>query len=529
MRTDDHINVNMEEDRRQRAVALVERTHKQYPQSGASLLMQFNGVTALECSLRDLGRVAERLRDLAKRRVIEIGYDGADEPAYLARPRPDFRQARTPQQRWLARAQPAEWFLTEFKHRLTGEPDPDRPGGLKFVQEVFGPVASITGIITMELGGDSEYAHHVRRMNRDAVLPGIPEDTTWPARNLNGYRGSAAGVGKSMSLEAGCAPELFWQDHYLRVSDYSGAPMKVVRADEGPEGLKALLKGLDRSRPHIIKIQMEHHGMYVRPEADGGLGPVRYAYDHPKIPYLTPEQLRPQAEIEAAQARQWALLKWLGEEFFPANPGSRFVAARDLKGWTGPSHGFDVPLDELRAAAGNMMAEWRSDPHPPDHVRSPKHYFSLADMFQMLATALAERHRTGGLPPSVRLRAVYGPLEMTPEDGSPVGEITAASIARECGRIAADLNDEAWSPVPRNAVPTFVTVDGIRLNSAQFLRHMAQVFLEPSRASLKVEMSSMFSSVALLYPRTRPMQDEGAMWTLKPAPLQSPLPGPPAR
>jgi hypothetical protein len=322
-----------------------------------------------------------------------------------------------------------------------------------------------------------------------------------------------------MSPAADCAPELFWQDNYLRLSDHSGAPVRVVPAYEGPEGLKGVLEKLDRSRPHVIKVHVAHHAMYIRPEADGGLGPARYAYDHPKVPYLLPEQLRPEQEIDAAHARQEALLKWLNSEFFPANPGSRFVTARDLKEWTGPGHGFDVSHDELRAAVSHMLAEWRSDPHPPDYARSGSRYFSLADMFQMLATSLAERHRAGTFPPSVRLNAVYGPLEMLEDYGSPVGEVAVVSLARECARIAADLNDGAWRPVPRNAVPASVTVDGIRLNAAQFLRHMAQAFLNPSSASLKVEMSSMFSSAGFLFPRTRPVRDEGAVWTLKPAPL----------
>jgi hypothetical protein len=520
-RVDDHINVNLEAERWNRAVDLVERTRKQQPDSGASLLMQFTGAMAEECSLRDRGRGVERLRELARRGVIEIGYDGSDEPAYYARPMPSFRNARTPEHRWLARTEPAAWFLTEYKHPLTGEPDPSRPGGLKLVQQIFGAVASITGVITMELGGDSEFVHQIRRMNTDAVMAGIPEGSTWPARNLHGFRGSVAGIAESMSPTPDCAPEVFWQDHYLRISDHSGAPVQVVRAYQGPDALKEVLDKLDRSRPHVIKVHLGHHAMYIPPEADGGLGPARYAYDHPKVPYFTPEQLRPAAEVAAAQAREEALLKWLHESFFPANAGSRFVASKDLKAWTPPSHRFDVSHDELRNAASKMIEEWKSDLHPPDYVRSTERYFSLADMFQMLASGLAERHRTGALPASVRLNPVYGPLNMIDDTGSPVGAVAVASIERECARIAADLNDAEWRPVPRHAVPSLITVDGIRLNSSQFLRHMAQAFLGPSSASLKVEMASMFSSAAFLFPRTRPTQDEGAMWTLKPAPLIS--------
>src|SRR5262249_54371571 len=163
---------------------------------------------------------------------IEVGYDGSEEPTFVARPRPNFRFSKTPQQRWLARSEATEWFLTEYKQYLSGEPDPSRSGGLKKTQEIFGETASAAGV-SRELGGDSEAAHEIRRSNKKALLPGFPEGASFPARNLHGYGGSIAAVSSMLSPGPDFAPEVFFQDNFLRASDTSGPGIKVVFAHQG--------------------------------------------------------------------------------------------------------------------------------------------------------------------------------------------------------------------------------------------------------------------------------------------------------
>jgi hypothetical protein len=74
--------------------------------------------------------------------------------------------------------------------------------------------------------------------------------------------------------------------------------------------------------------------------------------------------------------------------------------------------------------------------------------------------------------------------------------------------------------MPNNTIPPMFTVDGIRMNAAQFLRLMAQVIVDPSpESTLHVRMVYMITGTAMVFPKARNMQDVGATWTFKPAPL----------
>lgn len=451
-----------------------------------------------------------------------MGYDGTNEPTYLTRPQPNFRRAKTPQERWLARAEAAEWFLTEHKDFRTGEPDPSRSGGLKRTQEVFGEVAFIAGA-TNDVGNDPELVQQIGRYNHNAILAGLPEPQTYPARTIEGYRGGVAGFGSLVSQEPACPPELFWQDGILRLSDTSGPPVRVVQAHEGPEGLKAVLEGLDRSRVHVIRIQLGHPRIYMQPAFEKiNPDPVRYGYDNPKLPRLPVDAVRSREEIDAAYAREEAALKWLAEQFFPENPGSRFVSSADLKRMTPSSLGSQVPREKLQQATADLLKRWNIvGNHPPMFAYVDGEYFSLADMFQMLANALAEFQRTGSLPEAVRLTHVYGPLDMTTEQGPSQGSVTVASIATGCAQLSDALKDQAWKPVPANMIPGWVRVDGIRLNAAQFMRLMAEAFLSPSPAAkLAVRTCQMFTELGYGLPNPRRSSETGATWTLKPARLE---------
>jgi len=524
-RMDDHINLERTEEHLRRTLPMLERQRERHPRYGVAISCRFSGtVSHLLAERNRAHQLVDRINESVRRGVAEIGYDGSEEPTILTRPQPNFRRARTPQDRWLARAEAAEWFLTEFKHFLTGEPDPSRPGGLAKTQEVFGEAAFVGGV-SRELGSDSEIVHQLRRLNRNAMMPGIPEPHTYPARNLHGFGGAVEGMAGLVSPAPDCPPELYWQDHVLRLSDTSGPAVKVVNGHGGPEALKKMLEALDRSRIHVIQVRLGRPGMFLRPEFEkANPSPLQYAYDHPKMARAPSEANRPEAEIEAAFAQEETLVRWLAEDFFPANPGSRFVTSGDLMRLAATSLGSAVPKAALTRAADDLLARWKIvGNHPPAYALAEGEYFSLGDMFQLLASALAEFHRRGALPESVRPRRVYGPLEAPDDQGPSLGKVSVASVARACAELSRALNEETWKPVPENVIPAWITVDGIRLNAAQFLRLMAEGFTTGSPgASLEVRTCQMFHEPALILPSSRPQVEGGAAWTIKPARLRRP-------
>lgn len=520
---EDHLNMEITNDRLQRALNAVRELRQDHPAARATCLLLFSGTTSDALESRDLGdHMLTAVRGAAKAGLVEVGYDGSQEPTFLTWPRPNFRGAKTGEQRWLARSQAAEWFLTEFKNPVTGEPDPERPGGVKRAAEVFGPLAFVTGV-NQEIGGDSEIVHQLRRLRIDAVLQGVPENTGFAARLLHGFGGSAAGVGRAMSPESGEMPEVFWMDDMLRLSDTSGAPVKVFMASDGPEALKKLLDGLDRSRPHVIRVRLADPRAYLKPGFGGGRDttPLEWAYDNPKSAHLGADGLAPREAIDAAAAREQAVVDWLAKSFFADNPGSRFISIADLRGAAKTSVGTPVPFETVRAAAGGFLKEWKAiGNYPPIAARAGNEYFSLADMFQLLATSLAQYQRDAKWPPSVTLQRVYGPLEMT-DDGGPVGEkVRVADVVTSASALADRLNDQGWKPLPGNVIPSWVTVGRTKVNAAQFLFLMADALSapEPGRV-LTTRMGYMFAATADMFPKSRPRQDLGAFWTLKPAVL----------
>ena len=187
-RIDDHVNHELSEDRVKRTIANLDRIGRANPGVTPSCVFLVSGASSEMFQQRDdAAKYLTTLKEGVRRGVWEIGYDGENEPTHLVRPQPNFRGAKTGDDRWMARTQAFGWFLNEYKHRLTGEPDPSRPGGLKLTQQVMGPVVSVSGVVTMELGSDSEAANLIRQQAPGAILPGLPESDTWPARNLDGY------------------------------------------------------------------------------------------------------------------------------------------------------------------------------------------------------------------------------------------------------------------------------------------------------------------------------------------------------
>jgi hypothetical protein len=141
-------------------------------------------------------------------------------------------------------------------------------------------------------------------------------------------------------------------------------------------------------------------------------------------------------------------------------------------------------------------------------------------MFQMLSGALAAYSQSRELPASLKFSNLYGPLDFGPSPGAMFGEVTADAVIRAAAEIAPRLMDDSWKPVPGNAVPAVVDVAGTRVNAAQFLYLMAQVYLNPTPAgALKLHPIQMVADIAGSYPHHAPLQDMGNHWTLKPAAL----------
>ena len=519
-RITDHVNLDLSEDRLRRLLPMIERYRKEHPAAHVSATVLFSGAISEALAQRNgKTHIVDFVQDYIHRGVVEPGYDSTDEPTYKHRPASDFSKTKTAEERWALRVSTAERMLTESRDPLTGAPRSGEEGGLKRMQAVFGPAACITGTalyapdpalgVMPELGPDSETVHVLRRLDPSALLFGISD--TDPLHSPI-YRQWSASFSKEMSPDPETSPELYWQDNRLRSSESSEADLRLFHASDGPYALQKVLSKLDRSKIRILHVELAGQRNYIQPAFTDS--PLKFAYEHPAAPTLPAAARRPADDVDAAYALEEGALKSLAADFFPANAGSRFVSSAALLKMAGPSTGYRVTLEGLRAA----LKAWGAVPAPPMYFHVDGRYLSLADMFQAMADVLADFDRHGKFPESVQVVPVFGPTETTRTARQSSGEVSMASVAHACTGLAARLHDDAWAPVPKNSIPFHVTVDGTEMNSAQFLRLMADAIAAPSPESkLPVKKTDMFWGPDAIYYRSRSVRDEGASWTFKPA------------
>lgn len=521
---DDHLHDNFSVERIERTLPVIDELRRRHPDAQASWLLRLSGGMAAHLGDTDYAtHLVQRLKARLADGSVEIGYDGTEEPTFATRPRPNLRGATTPEARWLARLEAAEWFLTEAKHPVLGEPLATGTGGLARVLDVFGHVSAARGV-TLELGSDAETMHAMRHLGVAALMPGLPDPASFPARTLDGVRTGTGPLSREFAPRPVDSPDLYMLDGVLRLSEYTGIGSRMPIAREGIEPLKKYLEGLDRSQPRVVQVIVGHPGVFAKlpygPRAYET--PLEYAYDRPRAPRLPDEALRNTAERDAEYAKERAALEWIAAEFLPGNPGSRFASIAYLEQLVGPPNNIDVSDRTLAQAAEIVLRDARvNNGMPPTFVLTDDTDLSLADVFLALATALSRTLPGGEVPATMGLAPIGGPLRLPVGAPPAVGAtVSVESVIDACTTIASRLQTREWSRVPTNVVPSEVTVGGHVLTAPQFLVLMADVYRDHHRGRIvAVPFALALSPVAEAFPRTRPVADVGILWTLKPARL----------
>lgn len=526
----DHINLDMTEDRLRRILPMVERCRKAHPGADVTATVLFSGAVSQALADRNSQtHILDFVEDFVRRGVIEVGYDGSAEPTYVKRPLVELRNAHTGEERYEARAVVAEKFLTEARDPITGAPEPGKDGGLKKMQEVFGEAGYIAGLtlygpdpmtrVIPEIGTDTETAQRLRRYNSTAILVGLTDEN--PLETFM-YRPWAEVFSKEMSPVPATSPELYWQDHFLRFSESSGPSNEMLPASAGVDSFKTALAKIDRSRIRFVHVELGADRDYLTPKFSQGelYPPTRCAYNHPDQPKLPHEALRSAAEVDKAYANAEATLQWLTEVLLPGDSGVHFVSTAHLKKMVKPGTDFSVSVSALRTATQQMLVAWGDQPAPPKFMSVEDRYLSRAEMFQAMADALAGLDGSGKLPQSVRVVPVVAPIDVV-RGKVDSGEVPASSVAHACASFAVRLHDQTATPIPHNVIPTWVTVEGIDVTPAQFLRLMAEALMAPSlEAKLQIKKEQTFSGRDELFFRSRIDRDLGGLWTRKPAQLE---------
>lgn len=511
----DYVNTQISLDRLNRLLTKLDKYSSGHEQEYVSATVLFSG----EFSREAPNPVRTQVMKYVDRRLIETGYDGSDEPTYTSRFVPDTAGARSWRERWQMESDSAGHFLTMARDPLYGEPEPDKAGGLKAEQETFGPAALVTGYRRQQPGADSQFVHQIQRLNRHAMLWGVP-----PANkalyHVAGFGGAGRLFGGMMSPEPDAPPELFWQDYRLRTSDSSDGVAPVF-AYEGVEPLQKILGKLDRSRIHIIHIQVADERSYLQPDflKPEVYPPLHYAFDHPEHQLLPKEALRSGAEIEAASARESALLDYLVNDFIPKNQGSRFVTPTAVEAMTPPAAGYSVTTADFKDASAEYLKQWALNLPPPTYMVVKGRYLALSDIFVLALRSIALTKMRHKEPDFVGNTEVFGPVEATLEHGPNVGSVSKEAVEEVCAKMYPQFEDRPWQASPENFIPTWVEVGGQRVNASQFLHLMLETVAGDASPEIPLKMRSFLSAAGVGFPSVLSWRYMGESWTLKPAPL----------
>ena len=330
----------------------------------------------------------------------------------------------------------------------------------------------------------------------------------------------------AVSPDPNTPPEVFWEDGALRLSDLSKTDNRPHSTDDPLDTLKKAFGGLDRKEARVIALEFGSYRRYLAKRPDGSIlwDPMEWMYYHPDHPDF-PQTMKPYVtdpDLDKGYKNEEAVLNWLLNEYLPANPGSRFVSISDLRKMAGPELVSEVDWSQIKAMAADLDAQFRKHPvRTSDYLRAGDHFFSNAEAFELMVQALAQVDKSGSPPPSLKPIPMSGPLEV-PNDMGPIkGSVTVSDVLHAATALAPSLRNTDWKVIPDNAVPAYVQVGAVKVNSAQFLRLMASACFDfPPDKVLTISAIEAHSDLTFRYPKNTPTPDQGMGWTLKPAPLQ---------
>jgi len=214
--------------------------------------------------------------------------------------------------------------------------------------------------------------------------------------------------------------------------------------------------------------------------------------------------------------------QFLEKEFFPANPGSCWVTGDTLADHFEPEKAYRPTAADQLALANSITSGWKQ--RPPDLLTIHDRVFSLADTFECLARALAQRQGTN--PPSgdTELHALYGPVT---ESGAPLLRQSTSLSAKAIQAAAQGMVETLDRASGDRFIPARLTVGDYSLNSAEFLYAMAATLIAGTNSHVTVPPSRLFPPyadflLAVFNPKAvQPLcYTQGQLWTVKPVRLK---------
>jgi hypothetical protein len=509
--TEDHINHELSEERFWRFYPAIEALAKTYPDAHVSWTVEFMGADSETIAQRSKDTDTQKgtgLLDFIRKyatdsQVFQLGYHGAHEPTYTNNA---IANLDYPNATWGDIVFASRQFLTLGKHPTLGGIDPNRSGGLKLMQEVFGPARIVSGY-----GADQAQIHAADVLAFSYVMFGFADHgaaITGPDYKLN-VKNFMAPLCPERSTPCG----LFWMNGKLRIND--GNPVEgigLLGATQAQSDLEIALNKLDPTRVQLMNVFIAPKFLYAKES------PTTYAYDQPYSPQLPPYLLNSVEEKERLYQNSFENLEFLAKKYFQDRPARRFVNGQDIQNLFVNEAGQAIPIDRVVAVAQALAAGY--DAKPPDFVHTHGRYYTLAESWSLIVQALAQYRKTGVLPDTVTLFVPHGPISETTALAAPV-LVPAPAVLDAATSLAGNLKPGPWQPLPLDMIPSLVPVGTKPVNAAEYLRAAAVLLTQIWSGSVPngimiLPASLLTDQYQLLLKINRPKY-AGVCWSLKPA------------
>ena len=168
-----------------------------------------------------------------------------------------------------------------------------------------------------------------------------------------------------------------------------------------------------------------------------------------------------------------------------------------------------ISREELIQAAQSLVQTMEGTGYPPESVQAGETPYSLAEVFEALARALAYYVETGSLPDLVETHDLLGPTAYRSSEATEA-TLPAEAVLEAAVTVVEGLVEE---------IPSQVTVGDFTVNPAEFLYLMAQEVLAlagSGPASVSLRPMSLLPLSVLENEQADPLT-KLQFWTYKPA------------
>ena len=503
--TEDHINHELSEERFWRFFPHIDILARTYPDAHVSWTVEFMGADSETIAARNpqTGLLDFIRSYAANSEVFQFGYHGAHEPTYTNNA---IANLDYPNAAWGDIVNASQQFLTLGKDPTRGGVNPNRPGGLKLLQDTFGPARIISGY-----GGDQAQIHTADSLASSYVMFGFADHGA--AITGPDYKQNVKNFMTPLCPERSTPCGLFWMNGKLRIND--GNPVEgvgVLSLEWQQSNVATQLNTLDPTRVQLENVIIAQKFLYALES------PTNYAYGHPDNPQLPSELLRSTEQTRQLYDNSFANLNFLAGTYLPSKPGSRFVSGPDIQNLFMIEANQAIPIDRVIDVAQALAAGYSSN--PPDFVRAQGRYYTLAEAWSLIVQALAQYKNTGTLPAAVTLFVPHGPVNNAAQLPAPAPVPTNA-LLDAASKLAGNLKPAPWQPLPQDIIPGSVLIGTKTVNAAEYLRAaavlLAQIKIGSIPGGLTILPASLLTDQYQLLAKITVPKYAGVCWSLKPA------------